>query len=295
MTERLGPKASGARYERFRDSLALVESSGNPSVEQRSTFAKGLYQFVPSQWGGWVEERLGRSLSSFMPKNDSPAEMARAAKEQREILFPAYYEDKMAPWIAKQRQNGLGKGKSDEALGAIFHQLGPGGGHDLLKSGVDSTVGTVDNASSAVYQRRVETAAAGNPGEVLAQAVSASKFRDNRIEGRANENDLRYSEELTKEERRARRVANEAKAKHQKAVHAASPQRGPPRPGEQRGPPRIATASSPQTSPVSFQPGEAMNENRRILGELLALGSSLSNDLASERALDRVRAEGRGE
>jgi len=159
---RLGPTATGAGYERLRTALERAEASNDPGAIQRHTKAVGFYQFIPRWWNKWVKKNTGRELSSFLPKDDSPAERARAAKEQREVLFPAYYEKEMAPWMADMRKKGLGKGLSDIQLASTFHKLGSKHGTAYLKTGWDSSAGTVDNSPIADYNAQVDRYASDN-------------------------------------------------------------------------------------------------------------------------------------
>lgn len=259
---RLGMKATGEGYERLRRALESVESANDPGAIQRETRAVGLFQFMPF-WQQWVQKETGRPITDFLPKNDSPAEMARAAKEQREVVFPKYYEQQMAPWIAAQRKAGLGRGRSDLELGVMFHKLGAPSAREYLRSGYDASKGTKDNEPIEDYVRAVVSQATNSAARVDA-ALQVSKWH-----GTAADYEAALAEKGTR--------------------------KGMPRPP----PAVVATHSAKAAMPMraavfSGTPDAALSEAKRCLAGLTDLRMMLGVSLARDEAEQRLLSESRG-
>lgn len=151
---RLTAHAQGQAYEQLRDTLILVESSNRPGAAQDNSSAKGLFQFT-AFWQKFTEQQTGRTLQSFLPKDNSPAELERSGREQREILFPKYYEKQIAPFVATIRREHLAEGQSDIDIAAAFHNAGEPAAYKYFKTGEDSVIGTKGNKGIRSYQAAV--------------------------------------------------------------------------------------------------------------------------------------------
>ena len=153
---RLTGKAEGEGYEKLRDALATVESSNRPGAINKDTHASGLYQFIPRWWDKFSKKETGRDIASFMPKDNSAAELERAGSEQKNILFPKYYEKELAPFVAATRKKGLAKNLSDIQVATTFHKLGAGAATKYFKTGFDASLGTKGNEAIADYIAQVD-------------------------------------------------------------------------------------------------------------------------------------------
>ena len=153
---RLTGKAEGEGYEKLRDALAAVESANKPGAINEHTHASGLYQFIPRWWDKFAKKETGRDIASFMPKDNSAAEAERAGNEQKNILFPKYYEKELAPFVAATRKKGLANGMSDIEIATTFHKLGARDATNYFKSGVDASLGTKGNEAIADYIAKVD-------------------------------------------------------------------------------------------------------------------------------------------
>lgn len=251
----LGARASGEGYERLRRALEEVESSNDPGAVQRHTNAVGFYQFMP-HWQKFVQKETGRSLQSFLPANDSAEAMEKSAREQREVLFPKYYEKEMAPWIASAKRSGLGKGRSDLDLAIMFHKLGGPAASNFLRTGRDASLGTVDNAPIQDYVRSVS-----------AKARNKSAASDST----AQVSDYHYNQETIKE--RAAGTAKLASTAKAKAVQVTQ---------------TSAAVSQPHVAEIQG------NENARILADLQKLATMMNTEANDMAALNRIREEGTG-
>lgn len=168
---KLGPTADGAGYLKLRDALAMAESSNNPGAIQRHTRAVGLYQFIPRYWETFFWRETNRTLLSFLPKDPSAAERARAEREQKEILFPLYYTKQIAPFVAKTRADKVASSMSDIQVATAFHKLGAGAATKYFTTGFDASAGTADNEAIAAYIAKVDhfvSGAAGGQESMLA-------------------------------------------------------------------------------------------------------------------------------
>lgn len=161
---KLGMKASGDGYNQLRDALAIVESSNNPGAIQRNTKAVGLYQFIPRYWDKFFQEETGRPLSSFLPKNQTPAEYERASREQKQILFPKYFEKELAPFVAETRRKGIAGKLSDIQIATAYHKLGAAAATKYFTTGFDASAGTKDNEAIGDYIAKVEKYVGRAPG-----------------------------------------------------------------------------------------------------------------------------------
>jgi len=153
---RLGGKAEGEGYEKLRDALAVVESANRPGAVNEYTHASGLYQFIPKWWDKFAKKETGRDIASFMPKDKSQAELDRAGSEQKNILFPKYYEKELAPFVAATRKKGLAKNLSDIQVATAFHKLGARDATKYFKTGFDASRGTKGNEAIADYIAKVD-------------------------------------------------------------------------------------------------------------------------------------------
>lgn len=256
----LGPKATGEGYERLRRALESVEASNDPGAVQRNTVAAGLYQFMPF-WGKFVQEETGRPLKSFLPSDDSPAEMARSAKDQREILFPKYFEKEMSPWIAATRKSGLGKGRSDLELAIIYHKLGDQHATDYLQTGHDASKGTVDNQPIEQYVHAVASIA------LSGRAATDAAVRKSKYHGDQAAYDIA--------------LVNKA---HSHPVR-----------GDLHSNPRSRSVVQGHAKSAAETGMVASNKNNDVLSQFRAFNKMLhSNDPVSQEALNRIRVEGGG-
>jgi hypothetical protein len=153
---KLTGKAEGEGYTKLRDALATVESSNRPGAINEFTKASGLYQFIPRWWDKFAKKETGRDIASFMPKDKSQAELERAGNEQKNILFPKYYEKELAPFVAATRKRGLAKNLSDIQVATAFHKLGAGDATKYFKTGFDASRGTKGNEAIADYIAKVD-------------------------------------------------------------------------------------------------------------------------------------------
>jgi hypothetical protein len=286
MTEdryKLGAKATGEGYERLRRALEAQEGGFDPGAVQRSTHAIGLYQFVPRWWDENVKKMTGRSLASFLPENDTPEAMAKSTKDQREILFPKYYEKELAPGIKALRNAGLGKGLTDIEIAGMIQLGGLGATRTYLKTGWDKTTGTADNPLGLLgYARLLRKKAEGIDITAPEAAPVISQWHKDKGEFEADN---------------AIREANKKKGKHQtreeldagvtyKHQHQ-KPQKMPAAPGVPGHQPTTSLAGTASASP-------ALGDNETTLKELQTLHQQLARIIQSQDALHRISAEGGG-
>lgn len=147
---RLTSKAQGEGYEKLRDALIQIESSNRPGAGQEHSSGRGLFQFLES-WDAPSRKLTGRSLESFLPKDNSPAELERAGTEQREILFPKYFESEISPFVRQVRKQGLAEDQTDLEIAGVMHLAGAPAALKYFQTGVDDTLKTKGNKGIPSY------------------------------------------------------------------------------------------------------------------------------------------------
>ena len=131
-------------YVQMRNSIAFIESRGDPAAKNKRTSASGKYQFM-KVWDKWFLRNMGRTWTGIVPSKKASKETKFALGKIQDDLFDGYYNLLVSPWIEYIRKKRIGETYTDPELVALIHRQGSQGAVLYLTRGHDPYAGKYGN------------------------------------------------------------------------------------------------------------------------------------------------------
>jgi len=143
--DRLPSRADESKvFLQMRNSIAFIESRGDPSARNQKTSASGKYQFIKS-WDRFFLRYSGKSWTAQVPSRKAPQATKFRFGQIQDQLFNRYFEIVVSPWIQNVRKQRIGETYTDPELVAIVHRQGTKGAYLYLTKGHDPYAGKYGN------------------------------------------------------------------------------------------------------------------------------------------------------
>ena len=117
------------------DFISKYESDGNPTAQNPTSSASGLYQFINSTWRSYAS-KIGVDTSVYPTAKSAPADVQTA------VAAEAFNTEGFAPWASNLKlMTAVQKAGGADAFGKIVGALIPGGGVNNLIDGIGGQEG----------------------------------------------------------------------------------------------------------------------------------------------------------